>query len=684
MKKQLTAVIAAMLVLSTVSLHAQTSTAPATTTAKAKPAKMKAETAEQKAIRELQEKEAADRAEIDQLRRENAAKDAALSAAQSNAATAQSQAATASSQAAAAQSQAQSAAAAAQSQADAVNSLKGTVTDLQGANASMAATINTTKTDLNDKIDSPASLHYKGVTITPGGFVAFEGVWRERSVNSDINTPFNSIPFPSANEGHTSELNFSGRQSRLSALVQANTGNINLSGYYEMDWLGTGTSSNNNQSNSYVLRQRQIWGQAASKSGFTITGGQMWSLVTEMRKGTDPRTEIQPQTIDAQYVVGYSWTRQPELRIQQRWGDYKTGAFTGAISVEQAQITNFTANGSNPNQYFFGGLGQNGGLYNAGASAAGTPSCTASSATPPVITCTLVTSNITAYANNVAPDFIVKAAVDYPVFHAEIGGIARFLRDEYFPVTGISGSNTTSVINGTPAYTYGTTYTKHTSDAGGVFGGARVYIGAPGTYPALEVAVNAMAGTGVGRYGSSQLADATLRPDETLEPIRNYHGLLSLESHLSSKFDVFAYYGGEYAQRTVYTVVGNVAGNAANGLTINQIGYGIPLNNNSGCYNLPAAPTTTTIGNTGFTGSLSATNCAAPTKYIQEGMIGFQWRPITSPKYGRLQYSLTYNIINRELWAGTNTPNPSTNPVATNSPRAQDSMIFAQMRYYIP
>jgi hypothetical protein len=108
------------------------------------------------------------------------------------------------------------------------------------------------------------------------------------------------------------------------------------------------------------------------------------------------------------------------------------------------------------------------------------------------------------------------------------------------------------------------------------------------------------------------------------------------------------------------------------------------LNNNSGCYNLPAAPTTGTIGNAGFTGSLSPTNCAAPTKYIQEGMIGFQWRPITSPKYGRLQYSLTYNLINRQIWAGTNTPNPSTNPVATPMPRAQDSMIFAQMRYYIP
>ncbi len=113
----------------------------------------------------------------------------------------------------------------------------------------------------------------------------------------------------------------------------------------------------------------------------------MWSLVTEDRKGTDARTEIQPQTIDPQYLVGYNWTRQPEFRLQQRFGDYKTGALTLAMSLEQAQITSFTANGTNPNQYFFGGLGQNGGLYNAAAASAGatttTTTCTSLRVRPP-------------------------------------------------------------------------------------------------------------------------------------------------------------------------------------------------------------------------------------------------------------------------------------------------------------
>ena len=669
MKKQLNAAVAAVLILGMsgpLPLLAQTASA-STSAATKKPAKAKKETAEQRAIRELEEKLAADEQKISALEQQNASKDAAVSSAQSTASAAQSQAAQATQAAQQAATAAQAAQSAADAQADTVKTLQSTVADQQNVNVTMATNLSQTKSDLTDAIESPAALHYKGVTITPGGFVAFEGVWRERSVNSDINTPFNSIPFPSANEGHTSELNFSGRQSRLTALVQAApSANWSLTGYYEMDWLGTGTSSNNNQSNSYVLRQRQIWGQAAAKSGFAITGGQMWSLATEMRKGTDARTEIQPQTIDPQYTVGYTWVRQPELRIQQRFGDYTKGAFTAALSLEQAQITSFTANGTNPNQYFFGGLGQNGGLYNAAASAAGTPSCTASTATPPVITCTLATSNITTYANNVAPDVLVKFAYDNPQFHAELGGIARFLRDQYFPVASVGGTGSA------PTYTYTTTngYTKHTSDAGGIFGGARVYIGKPGTYPALEVAATAMAGTGVGRYGSSQLADATLRPDETLEPIKNYHGLVSLESHWSPKFDVFAYYGGEYAQRTVYSVI-TPSGTAL-------IGYAPPNLSNAGCYNLPAAPATTTIGNAGSTGSLGASTCGEPTKYIQEGLIGFQYRPITSPKYGRLQYSLTYQLINRQLWAGTSS---ATTPP---SPRAQDSMIHWQMRYYIP
>jgi hypothetical protein len=632
MKKQLQAVIAAILVVGSLSLHAQTgTTSPAKKTTKTKQAKSETatkteESQDAKAIRELQEKTAAQQAQIDALMQQNAAKDAALSSAQNAAASAQSQAAAAS-------AQAQSASSSAQASTDAVTAVKSDVTDLKNANAGLATTINDAKKDLNDKIDSPSAIHYKGVTITPVAFFAAEGVWRQHSVNSDINTPFNSIPVPGAVEGHISELNFSGRQSRLGGLFEGNAGSFKLSGYFEADFLSSGTTSNNNQSNSYTLRQRQIWGRAETTGGFAITGGQMWSLVAEDGTSTNNRTEKLPNAIDPQYTTGFSWMRQPAIRIQQRWGDVKTGAFTAALSVEQAQITGFTAtsatSGAVPTNFFFAGAGQGGGLYNAYS---GT------------------------YANNVAPDLIVKGAWDMPKAHIELGGLARFLRDYYFPITG------TGLPGAAASYTYSANAIASTKDAGGIFGNIRV---SPSPY--LDLALEAMVGDGVGRYGSSQLADATLRPDGTLEPIRNYHGLLSIESHPTKKLDVFFYYGGEYAQRTVYTT--------AQGYLI---GYGAPNLVDSACYNLPTNPASSTGGSPSAPG-----NCNSPTRYIQEPVGGFIYRVASSPKYGRLQYWVTYSYLQRNLWSGNNIP--SSGPVTGPSgPRATEPMIHISMRYYIP
>ena len=135
-----------------------------------------------------------------------------------------------------------------------------------------------------EDLEHPLAIHYKGVTITPGGFLAAESVWRQRGTGSDINTPFNSISFPGADAYHQSEFFGSGRQSRLSLLVEGKTNFAKLTGYYETDLaVGTGVTSNNNQSNSYGLGMRQVCGQAALNNGWTITGGQMWSLVTETK-----------------------------------------------------------------------------------------------------------------------------------------------------------------------------------------------------------------------------------------------------------------------------------------------------------------------------------------------------------------------------------------------------------------
>jgi hypothetical protein len=55
-------------------------------------------------------------------------------------------------------------------------------------------------------------------------------------------------------------------------------------------------------------------------------------------------------------------------------------------------------------------------------------------------------------------------------------------------------------------------------------------------------------------------------------------------------------------------------------------------------------------------------------------MLGFTYRIVNTPKFGRLQYSVNYQMIQRGLWSGS----------TSTGPRAQDSMVLTSMRYYIP
>ena len=537
------------------------------------------ESATSRELRELREKQTAQQAEIDALTAAGQAKDAALVQAQQTSAAAEAQAQQAT-------SQAQSVTTTVQANTDAVQKLQSNVSDLQTTNAGLASTIVANKAELTEKIDDPLAIHYKGVTITPVGFFAIEGVYRQRSINSDINTPFNTTPFPGSNEGHISEFNFTGRQSRLGGLFEGNTGSYKLQGYFESDFLSAGVTSNPNQSNSYTLRVRQVWGRA-EKAGFSVTGGQTWSLVTENGKATDVRTEKLPNTIDPSYMVGYSWTRQPGVRLEQKFGHPVFGAgFTAAVSFENAQ-TQLAADANAPTNFIFGGLGTGGGLFNSTAT----------------------------YANNVAPDVMVKFALDGTHTHFEFGGMSRFFRDEYNPLV----AGTANTIQGANIVN------KDTKVGGGVFGSFRQ------TSKFIDVAFQGMGGPGVARYGAAQLGDVTVRPDGTLEPIKNYHGLISLETHPTKKLDVFAYGGAEYNQRTTYV-----------GPTGLQVGYGVRNANDSGCYALTLG-TTAATGATGAPGVVA--NCASPTRVIEEGMVGFIYKVASSPKYGTLRYQATYSYL---------------------------------------
>jgi hypothetical protein len=109
------------------------------------------------------------------------------------------------------------------------------------------------------------------VKVTVGGFIAAESVWRQRNEVADMASNFGAIPFPFSPLYNENEFHGSARQSRISLLVEGNLDPWQkLTGYYESDFLGAGTASNYNQSNSWPLRLRHAYFTYDNSSyGFT-------------------------------------------------------------------------------------------------------------------------------------------------------------------------------------------------------------------------------------------------------------------------------------------------------------------------------------------------------------------------------------------------------------------------------
>ena len=181
-----------------------------------------------------------------------------------------------------------------------------------------------------------AEIRYKGVTLTPGGFIEAAMLYRSANENADIGSTFANVPYEGSANSHLSEFRGSARQSRLSLLVAGKVGESKMSGFYEFDFLGAAPTANEVESNSFNIRQRQLWAQVETKSGFSFVAGQTWSLLTLNRRGLSPRSEWIPSTIDAQYVVGYNWARQWSARVTQKLGNRKVWL---AASVENPETT---------------------------------------------------------------------------------------------------------------------------------------------------------------------------------------------------------------------------------------------------------------------------------------------------------------------------------------------------------
>jgi hypothetical protein len=114
-----------------------------------------------------------------------------------------------------------------------------------------------------------------------------------------------------------SEMALTGRQSRVGFIAEGKVSWGTLRANLEGDFLGVGTTSNDNQSTSYIFRQRIASAEAETNSHWTFSGGQGWTLATEDKVGitTAAANKALPSMIDPNYVAGLVWARMGYFRL---------------------------------------------------------------------------------------------------------------------------------------------------------------------------------------------------------------------------------------------------------------------------------------------------------------------------------------------------------------------------------
>lgn len=334
-------------------------------------------------------------------------------------------------------------------------------------------------------VGTPNSTFRLGVvTVTLGGFAELAGIYRSRNEVADIVSNFNtSVPLPQSPLYHEPEFRLTSRQSRFSVLVQGKPDPQQaLGAYLEADFLSAAPTANANELNGCSPRLCQAYGTYDNASWhFHLLGGQSWSLITQGQVGIIPRQENIPLTIDADFVPGFTWARQPGIRVA---GDFADHRLWLAASLENPQT-----------------------IYAIGPSGAPTADGTPNYYNPSGINF----APTVLYSDKIAPDVIVKAALDPGWGHYEIYGLARFLHDR--------------------VSAYGSGH-GNVALAGG--GGAAVIL--PLVPGRLTLQASGLAG-----YGIGQFPDATLSPQGAPVPLPEVEALVGLVAKPAPMVDLYAY-----------------------------------------------------------------------------------------------------------------------------------------------
>jgi hypothetical protein len=466
------------------------------------------------------------------------------------------------------------------------------------------------------------------IKMTWGGFLAAESVYRQHNTVSDMGTPFTSIPYPFSPQYGEHEFHGSARASRLSLLVEGAIDPMQkLSGYYEMDFLGAGITSNYNQSNSWDLRLRQAYFTYDNTgSGWHMLAGQGWSLATQNTVGITPRKENVPLTIESNYVAGFDYTRNWQVRLVKDFGPM----FAAAVSFENPAEQVYSSTGAVANGGTVNGLLVN--WANPGNSFLGS----------------------SAFVNNfnteTAPDIIGKVAFDPAEWgHFEGLGMVRFFTDNVMTCS----PGFVSPVTGACSLVAGDLLTQSSKITTGWGVGGSVLLHAVPKYVDLQGSV--LYGQGIGRYGASQLADVTVGPDGTMQTITALHALVGAVLHPWEGLDVYGYAGMERADSNTFL---------SNGTKPTIFGFGVPTASNTGCDVINAGQ---------FASPAVSTNCAAINKEVDMVTAGF-WQNIWKGSYGRVAAGAQWEYIQRKSF--------DTNPGLGGAVSTNDNVFLTSLRYY--
>lgn len=471
------------------------------------------------------------------------------------------------------------------------------------------------------------------IKVTLGGFIEAATIYRSRDEFSDVGSSFSTIPFKDIATSRTSEFRESARQSRISLLAQDDYDkDTKLAAYFETDFLGASTISNSGESNSYVLRIRHLYTTADNSVwGLHFLAGQTWSMVTAFKDGLTTGSQYTPLTIDAQYVPGFNWRRDPQMRLV---ADVNPMIHLG-LSLESPQAA------------FSGNKGVTTGVGNGSGGGTLNPVVTGvCTVTTPTSGSAGVTTACTgqSYSEDVIPDLVAKVAFDPGFGHYEVYGLGRAFQSR---AAGITPSGGTLLPPD-----------NHVIFTGGIGGVAA----APVIPHFLDVQVSGLGGKGIGQYGSAQLPDATTDAYGNVHALNEMALLTGLIGHVMPGLDGYLYFGYERAQAEQF---------AKNGTAY---GYGVYNSNNSGC-DLDQELTPSGAPAAGGT----AISCSAVNKDVWQITPGAWWKVWDGPG-GSFRLGVQYSYTRRDTFAGTGGYSAASG--AGPAPYAADNIIMTSIRYY--